>query len=100
MRTRVQGGEVVGHAITLKTTDGSKHIKINYGDDNGGITGTGAAVYSLSDSRKFKSIVELVSYFNYNSLKESFSGNNFCIIYIYNTNKTNIPPTLFKGMIL
>ena len=77
VRTRVQGGEVVGHAITLKTTDGSKHIKINYGDDNGGIIGTGAAVYSLSDSRKFKSIVELVSYFNYNSLKESFSGNNY-----------------------
>ena len=73
VRTRVQSGEVVGHAITLRTMDGSKHIKINYGDDlNGG--GTGAAVYSLSDSRKFKSIVELVSYFNYNSLKESFSG--------------------------
>ena len=30
--------------------------------------------YYLSDSRKFKSVVELVSYFSRSSLKESFSG--------------------------
>ena len=54
------------YAISLKTCQSdTKHMKIlsNLNDD-----------FYLSDNRKFKSIVELVTYFSRNSLKESFSG--------------------------
>lgn len=54
------------YAISLKTSQHDiKHMKIlsNLNDD-----------YYLSDNRKFKSVVELISYFSRNSLKESFSG--------------------------
>ena len=65
VRCRVNMAEP-NYAISLKTghTD-VKHMKIlsNFNDE-----------YYLSDSRKFKSVVELVSYFSRSSLKESFSG--------------------------
>ena len=65
VRCRVNMAEP-NYAISLKTghTD-VKHMKIlsNLNDE-----------YYLSDSRKFKSVVELVSYFSRSSLKESFSG--------------------------
>jgi hypothetical protein len=84
VRTRVQGGDIVGHAISLRTLDDSKHMKINSGDETmTGSSTTTTAVFSLSDSRKFKSIVELVSYFNINSLKESFSGLDTTLKFAY-----------------
>jgi hypothetical protein len=58
--------QLQGYAISLKTSDADfKHMKIlnNLNDE----------VY-LSDSRKFKSIVELISWYSRHSLKESFSG--------------------------
>ena len=53
-------------AISLKTSDSDvKHMKIlsNLNDE-----------FYLSDTRKFKSVVELVMYFSRNTLKECFSG--------------------------
>ena len=69
VRCRVQHGERVGYALSLKTTpEDVKHMKICTQN-----TAEGNWFY-LSDTRKFRSIVELVSYFSRNSLKESFSG--------------------------
>lgn len=64
VRCRNQNGIKVGHAISLKTLDGVKHMKIVVQEDQ---------VY-LSDSRKFRSIVELVYCYSRNSLKECFPG--------------------------
>ena len=66
VRCRVNLAEP-NYAISLKTGSVSdvKHMKIlsNLNDE-----------FYLSDNRKFKSVVELVSYFSRSSLKESFSG--------------------------
>ena len=65
VRCRVNMAEP-NYAISLKTSVSDvKHMKIlsNLNDE-----------FYLADNRKFKSIVELVSYFSRNSLKESFSG--------------------------
>ena len=44
-------------------------------DDEGLCMDTGAShVYFLSETRKFRSVVELVTFYSRNSLKESFSG--------------------------
>jgi len=90
VRTRVQGGEIVGHAISLRTLDDSKHMKINSSGGGhihiNGVGGDGNNMiqqFSLSDSRKFKSIVELVSWFTQNSLKESFSGLDTTLKFAY-----------------
>jgi len=84
VRTRVQGGDIVGHAISLRTLEDSKHMKINCVDEGlNGSTTANTPVFSLSDSRKFKSIVELVSYFSINSLKESFSGLDTTLKFAY-----------------
>lgn len=65
VRCRVNISEP-SYAISLKTSGSDvKHMKIlsNLNDD-----------FYLSDTRKFKSVVELIAYFSRNSLKESFSG--------------------------
>ena len=65
VRCRVNMSEP-NFAISLKTSMSDvKHMKIvsNLNDD-----------FYLSDNRKFKSIVELITYFSRNSLKESFGG--------------------------
>jgi len=77
VRTRVDrhtsgGGGVsrqLGHAVSLRTDRDVKHMKIclERHEDN-------TTWYYLSESRRFRSVVELVSYFSRNSLKESFSG--------------------------
>jgi len=62
-------GEHVGYALSLRTHDDTKHMKICTGDHED----WGTKFY-LSDSRFFRSIVELVSWYSHHSLKESFSG--------------------------
>ncbi len=73
VRERVQRGQTegLGHALSLKTQDGVKHMKICTGGNSEKDSGN---VFYLSDTRKFRSVVELVSWFSRNSLKESFSG--------------------------
>ena len=66
VRCRVQNGQKLGYALSLKTTDDVKHMKIAAEANNG--------LFFLSDTRKFRSVVELISWFSRNSLKESFSG--------------------------
>ena len=45
------------------------------GDDEGLSIDNGAShLYFLSETRKFKSVVELVTFYSRNSLKESFNG--------------------------
>jgi len=68
VRTRIQAGEVLGHALSLRTEDDTKHMKINTCEEDT------ITRYYLSDSRTFRSIVELISWFSQNSLKESFTG--------------------------
>lgn len=72
VRCRVQAGERVGYALSLKTGEDVKHMKINQ-QQEGGVNNANSWFY-LSDNRKFRSIVELVSYFSRNSLRESFNG--------------------------
>lgn len=67
VRTRVNNNKTACYALSLKTTDSDvKHMKICQQDGN--------QVCYLSDSRKFKSVVELVSWYSRHSLKECFSG--------------------------
>ena len=72
-------GEKLGYALSLKTDSDVKHMKIcttggggggNVTDIGGGIGG--GSLFFLSDTRKFRSVVELISWFSRNSLKESF----------------------------
>ncbi len=79
VRERVQKGECVGHALSLKTQDDVKHMKIcacaPSPEDNVGVKdATATMFYYLSDTRKFRSVVELVTWFMGHSLKEAFSG--------------------------
>ena len=69
VRARVQAGEQLGHALSLRTVEDTKHMKINVGDH----AEWGTKCY-LSESRVFRSTVELVSWYSHHSLKESFSG--------------------------
>jgi len=69
VRARVQGGEQVGYALSLRLQDDTKHMKICTGEHD-----EWGTKYYLSDSRFFRSIVELVSWYSHHSLKESFSG--------------------------
>jgi len=69
VRTRTQGGEQLGHALSLRTIEDTKHMKINMPPPEGG-----SQRYCLSESRSFRCIVELVCWYTQNSLKESFSG--------------------------
>ncbi len=87
VRARMQKGECLGHALSLKTQDDVKHMKIctnaaaavaaasaAAGEEGGGCGGKDNGMFYLSDTRKFRSVVELVSWFMGHSLKEAFSG--------------------------
>lgn len=86
VRCRVQNGERVGYALSLKTPDDVKHMKIQstaplqgndadlLGHQTHGSMLDDIALFYLSETRKFRSIVELVTYYSRNSLKESFTG--------------------------
>ena len=69
VRARLQGGERVGYALSLRTVEDTKHMKINTGDH----AEWGTRCF-LSESRAFRSTVELISWYSHHSLKESFSG--------------------------
>lgn len=74
VRCRVgNNGEVLGHALSLKLMDDVKHMKICSTVSANG-NGNETTLFYLSDSRKFRSIVELVAHYGRNSLRESFSG--------------------------
>ncbi|CAG7821146.1 unnamed protein product, partial [Allacma fusca] len=60
------------YALSLKWNDQVKHMKIL-------LTSSGEKLYYLSESRYFKSVVELVSWYEQNSLAESFSGLDACL---------------------
>ena len=64
VRCRIQQGEKVGFALSLKTDRDVKHMKICVDNER----------YYLSDNRKFRSVVELVAWYSLHSLRESFSG--------------------------
>ncbi len=96
VRCRVANGERLGYALSLKTDDEVKHMKIDTclmspgcqtalaeviannisnGGGGGGCGNGGAAkLYYFSETRKFASVVELVAWYSRNSLRESFSG--------------------------
>jgi len=69
VRARLQAGERVGYALSLRTKEDTKHMKINSGEH----PEWGTKFY-LSESHVFRSMVELISYYTQNSLKESFAG--------------------------
>ena len=69
VRARLQAGERVGYALSLRTKEDTKHMKINSGEH----PDWGTKFY-LSESHAFRSMVELISYYTQNSLKESFAG--------------------------
>jgi len=77
VRTRSQGGEQLGHALSLRTMEDTKHMKININEVDANTR------YCLSQSRTFRSIVELVCYFSINSLKESFNGLDTTLKFAY-----------------
>ncbi|XP_059086195.1 protein vav-like isoform X2 [Tigriopus californicus] len=70
-RIRRQNGETAGYAMSLKTHDDVKHMKIFTSLDS---KGRASYQYYLADTRKFGSIVELVTYYSINSLSECFIG--------------------------
>ncbi len=53
VRGRMQDGKCVGHALSLKTQDDVKHMKICTGPGEK----EGSSVFYLSDTRKFRSVV-------------------------------------------
>lgn len=70
-RIRLQNGETAGYAMSLKTGDDVKHMKIFTSLDS---KGRASYQYYLADTRKFGSIVELVTYYTLHSLDECFTG--------------------------
>jgi len=90
VRSRMSNGEQVGYALSLNTEEGVKHMKIEFavlesGKSKVGQTGIKIEeikvfivisiqpVYYLFSERNFSSIVDLISYYSKNSLKECFS---------------------------
>ncbi|XP_065564856.1 protein vav-like isoform X3 [Artemia franciscana] len=61
-----------GYALSLKTGSQVKHMKVCACEDKE--RGPTSVLYYLSESRRFRSIVELVQWYEDNSLSESFSG--------------------------
>jgi guanine nucleotide exchange factor VAV len=59
------------YALSLRWNDQVKHMKVLVTGDE--------KLYYLSESRYFKSIVELVHWYQQNSLAESFSGLDACL---------------------
>ena len=77
VRLRVENGKPIGYALSLRSDTDVKHMKIMNSSDlsTNGLDSTNNQIeYFLSDTRKFKSIVELVAWFCRHSLKESFNG--------------------------
>lgn len=72
LRVRPQGASnshETMYAVSLKTENNEiKHMKINQGTDGDHV------IYCLSTRRHFKTIVELVSYYERNDLGENFAG--------------------------
>ena len=69
VRSRVQGGVRVGQAVSLRMERDVKHMKICVEKHE-----DGSVWYYLSENHRFRSVVELVNWYQRNSLKESFSG--------------------------
>jgi guanine nucleotide exchange factor VAV len=67
-RVHQANGDKLGYALSLKTENDVKHMKIC--SSCSAMTDS----FFLSDTRKFRSVVELISWFSRNSLKEAFSG--------------------------
>jgi hypothetical protein len=78
VRARLQAGERVGYALSLQTLEDTKHMKINVADH----VDWGTKCF-LSESRAFRSTVELVSWYSHHSLKESFSGLDMTLKFAY-----------------
>ena len=77
VRRRVENGKPLGYALSLRSDTDVKHMKIMNSTELGAseVTGQNNKVeYFLADTRKFKSIVELVHWFCRHSLRESFNG--------------------------
>ena len=64
----------LGYALSLKTDGDVKHMKIECGDSDEEDLSSHRTTFYFSENRKFFSIVELVSWYCRNSLKESFQG--------------------------
>lgn len=63
---QVNGSQDAIYALSLRWNDGVKHMKILVTRDE--------QLFYLSESRYFKSVVELINWYQHNSLAESFSG--------------------------
>ena len=80
VRLRVENGKPLGYALSLRSDMDVKHMKImnsccELNDPEAAATVSNNQMeYFLSDTRKFKSIVELVHWFCRHSLRESFNG--------------------------
>ena len=78
VRLRVEKGKPLGYALSLRSDTDVKHMKImnscDLSDDSPANGTNSQTEYFLSDTRKFKSIVELVHWFCRHSLRESFNG--------------------------
>jgi len=72
-------GDQLGHALSLRTTSDTKHMKINTSEPEEGC----GAKFFLSEARTFRSVVELVSWYSHHSLKESFSGLDMTLKFPY-----------------
>ena len=74
----MEKGKPLGYALSLRSDTDVKHMKImnscDLSDDSPANGTNSQTEYFLSDTRKFKSIVELVHWFCRHSLRESFNG--------------------------
>jgi hypothetical protein len=69
VRCRVSNGERLGFALSLKTDNDVKHMKVDTNEEEPDVK-----LYYFSETRKFPSVVELVAWYSRNSLRESFHG--------------------------
>jgi hypothetical protein len=74
VRLRVEKGKPLGYALSLRSEADVKHMKIMNSSELSVNDTNNQTEYFLSDTRKFKSIVELVHWFCRHSLRESFNG--------------------------
>ncbi len=83
VRCRVANGERLGYALSLKTDNEVKHMRIDTcpmspNTENNMASSFGpvesSKLYYFAETRKFASVVELVAWYSRNSLRESFSG--------------------------
>ncbi|XP_021950474.1 protein vav isoform X2 [Folsomia candida] len=73
VRPTLAGGSIgdATYALSLKWSEQVKHMKI--------LVTPGERLFYLSESRYFKSVVELINWYQHNSLSESFSGLDACL---------------------